>query len=225
LWTGGDKLRSYLPGKYTLYNNYGPTENTVVATCFTVDREYRNIPIGKPIFNNRIHILNPDSMNIQPIGVPGEICIEGDSVARGYLNNPGMTREKFILMLNADCELLKNSPLNTREEKKGDSQKNSNSPIANRQSPIYRTGDIGRWLPDGNIEFIGRIDSQVKVRGYRIELGEIEKQLLSCEEVRDAAVLLLKRNNDVFLCAYIVPVSEGWGIPGDNSIAGQKSGF
>jgi len=150
LLTGGDKLSvSSLEGiNYTFVNNYGPTENTVVATNCLVSKEYNVPPIGKPISNTQVYILNT-GQQLSPIGVTGELYIGGAQVARGYLNNPELTREKFI------------------------SDPFSSDPTAR----IYRTGDLGRWLPDGNIEYQGRMDEQVKIRGYRIELGEIESVL------------------------------------------------
>jgi amino acid adenylation domain-containing protein len=95
LLTAGDKLKIYRPGKYELYNNYGPTESTVAATCFIVDQEYDNIPIGQGISNTTIYILD-QKYRLQPIGVPGELCIAGDGLARGYLNRPDLTAERFV---------------------------------------------------------------------------------------------------------------------------------
>ncbi|MFC2146753.1 amino acid adenylation domain-containing protein, partial [Acidobacteriota bacterium] len=176
--TGGDKLNRFIKKNYDLYNNYGPTENTVVTTSCIVKNETGNIPIGKPIANSRVYILNKDSLQLQPLGVPGELCIAGPGLSRGYLNRPEFTVEKFIEF----------TPLH---------------------SPIYKTGDLARWLPDGNIEFLGRIDFQVKIRGFRIELGEIESRLLKKEEIKEAVVLAKEaRDGDRHLCAYIVSSSE-----------------
>ncbi|MGB7606207.1 MAG: condensation domain-containing protein, partial [Lutisporaceae bacterium] len=159
-------------------NNYGPTENTVVTTSFVVDKEYDNIPIGKPIANTQIYIIDKET-KLQPIGVPGELCIAGESLARGYLNNPELTAEKFI-----------------------------ENPFVKGQR-LYKTGDLARWLPDGNIEFLGRIDKQVKVRGYRIELGEIENQLLSYNDIKEAIVIAKEdKQNNKYLCGYIVAARE-----------------
>ena len=138
LLTGGDKLSAInLEGiHYTLVNNYGPTENTVVATNCAVTGTDKTPPIGKPISNTRIYILSRDK-ELSPVGVSGEICIGGSSLARGYLNKAELTAEKFIK------DPFTNEP-NTR---------------------LYKTGDLGRWLPDVNIEYLGRIDDQVKIRG------------------------------------------------------------
>ncbi|HLP60854.1 MAG TPA: amino acid adenylation domain-containing protein, partial [Candidatus Deferrimicrobium sp.] len=176
LLTGGDKLKSLVKKSYRLYNNYGPTENTVVTTSFPVTEFSPNIPIGKPIANNQVYILDRDN-NLQPVGIPGELCIGGDGVARGYLNRPELTAEKFIDFPDSSYIL--------------------------EGSKLYRTGDLARWLPDGNIEFLGRIDFQIKVRGFRIELGEIENQLLNIENINEAVVLAKEdKNGEKYLCAY-----------------------
>ena len=179
LLVGGDVLstthinqaRKRFPG-LKIINGYGPTENTTFSTTFEVDKEYsHNIPIGKPIANSTVYIIDK-YFNPVPIGVQGELLVGGDGVARGYLNNPGLTREKFIDF---------------------------------QDSTIYRTGDMARWLPDGNIEFLGRIDQQVKLRGFRIELKEIEKHLLEHPGIKDVVVVANEdKSSDKYLCAYIV---------------------
>jgi tyrocidine synthetase-3 len=178
LLTGGDKLKKYRPGDYRLVNNYGPTENTVVTTSFLVDGAYENIPIGRPISNNRIYILDKNG-NLQPIGIPGELCISGGGLAKGYLNNGELAFEKFV-----------EHPFIQGER-------------------MYRTGDLALWLPNGNIEFLGRLDHQVKIRGYRIEPGEIEAQLLRHDFVREVVVSVGEEegNGSKYLCAYWVPVN------------------
>ncbi len=156
-----------------IINGYGPTENTTFSTCHLIDREYEaNIPIGKPISNSKAYII--DRFNkLCPIGAVGELCVGGDGLARGYLNNAELTAEKFI-----------KNPYCTGEI-------------------IYRTGDLARWMPDGNIDFLGRIDHQIKLRGYRIELGEIESKLKSHPNIKEAAVLLKEdSSNNKYLCAY-----------------------
>ncbi|WP_442603414.1 amino acid adenylation domain-containing protein [Paenibacillus sp. KN14-4R] len=178
LLTGADTLRYTENKNYEIYNNYGPTEYTVVSTSFKIDQEYENIPIGKPINNTKIYIVDKNN-NLQPIGVPGEICLSGSGISRGYLNNEDLTKEKFI-----------ENPFESG-------------------TYIYKTGDLGRWLSDGNIEFLGRIDSQVKIRGYRIELGEIESQLLKYEGIKQAVVLDKQDGQgNNYLCAYMVSEEE-----------------
>ncbi len=172
LLAAGDKLRYFEGKSYKVVNNYGPTENTVVTTSFIVDKEYDNIPIGKPISNTQVYIINKEN-KLQPIGVPGELCIAGESLAKGYLNREELTAEKFI-----------------------------ENPFEEGQR-LYKTGDLARWLSDGNIEFLGRIDNQVKIRGYRIELGEIESQLLKYEGIREAIVIAKEAEENKYLCSYI----------------------
>jgi amino acid adenylation domain-containing protein/thioester reductase-like protein len=189
LQTAGDKLKSFVKRDYKMYNLYGPTENTVNATSFVVTEFTANIPIGKPMSNNQIYILDKNDQ-LQPIGIPGELCIGGDSLARGYLNNPELTGEKFTA--------------------------NPYSPPAVFQldgKRLYRTGDLARWLADGNIEFLGRIDYQVKIRGFRIELGEIENQLLRIEDIKETVVIAGEdRSGQKYLSAYIVPQKTGVNI-------------
>jgi amino acid adenylation domain-containing protein len=185
LLTGGDKLNRFVETDYRLHNNYGPTENTVVTTSCPVEAYTENIPIGKPIANSRVYILDKDNLRPQPLGAAGELCIAGDSLSRGYLNRPELTAEKFIRLPYSPTHPL-------------------------THSTIYRTGDLARWLPDGNIEFLGRIDQQVKIRGFRIELGEIERQLAEHREIREAVVVLKgEQEGDKHLCAYVVLAREG----------------
>ena len=163
-------------------NEYGPTEATVACTgyYFHVGRDTnvpQSLPIGKPINNVQIHILNENLKPVKP-GEQGEICVAGVQVARGYLNQPELTKMKFIP-----------DPFS-----------------ANEGQRMYRTGDMGRWLPDGNIEYAGRIDSQVKINGHRVELGEIESILLGSDIVKNAAVEALgNKQGEKELVAYIVP--------------------
>ena len=147
-----------------LLNGYGPTETTTFATTFDIDAAAAQagaIPIGRPIGNTQVRILDEHGQ-LLPFGATGEICIGGDGVARGYLNRPELSAERFI----AD-------PFG------GDAD-----------ARLYRSGDLGRWRADGNIEFVGRNDFQVKLRGFRIEPGEIEARLAACAGVREALVLL-----------------------------------
>ncbi|MCI0471701.1 MAG: non-ribosomal peptide synthetase, partial [Candidatus Aminicenantes bacterium] len=185
LLTGGDKLQVFTPRKYRLSNNYGPTENTVVTTSCLVSEYQDNIPIGKPIYNNRVYILGKNNFQLQPIGVPGELCIGGAGLARGYLNNPELTAEKFVF--------------NNKSYK---SYRTYKSYFLKK---MYRTGDLARWRPDGDIEFLGRIDRQVKIRGFRIELGEIESRLTAEKEIKEAVVIVGESApGDRYLCAYLV---------------------
>ena len=165
--------------KTAVRNLYGPTEDTTYSTISVLENG-KPITIGKPIWNTKIYIVNTDQA-LNPIGVTGEILIGGTGLARGYLNQPELTKEKFI-----------------------------NDPFSGEAGArLYRTGDIGRWLPDGNIEYQGRKDDQVKVRGYRIELGEIESILNGMEEVRQGVVLAKEDNNgNKRLIGYVVPAAE-----------------
>jgi amino acid adenylation domain-containing protein len=178
-----DILRDYASLKKDLQivNSYGPTEATIVSACYLykpADTAGGNVPIGKPIHNVRLYIVN-EHMKLQPIGVPGELCIGGAGLARGYLNNPELTKEKFI-----------------------------DNPFEPGQK-LYRTGDLVKWLPDGNIDFIGRKDHQVKIRGFRIELGEIETKLMAHRQVKQVLVIdKPDSHGNKFLCAYIVSARE-----------------
>lgn len=174
LLTGGDKLVSFTPVNYTVVNNYGPSENTVVATSFIIQQHQHNIPVGKPVDNNQVYILD-SRQQLCPLGITGEICISGDSLARGYWNRPGLTDEKFV----------------PNPFRKG--------------AKMYKTGDLGRWLPDGNIEFAGRKDEQVKIRGHRVEPGEVENALLTFPGIISAVVIAVKKEDGQNeLAAYLV---------------------
>ena len=162
------------PGRRFL-NVYGPTETTICASYMECTDPSRTPPIGKPIPNGRIYVLDPLGRPT-PIGVPGEITIGGIGVARGYLDRPDLTERAFV----AD-------PF-------------SPEPGAR----MYRSGDRGRWLPDGNLEFLGRMDDQVKVRGHRIELGEVEAALAMHDDVRECAVAAHGEGAERRLVAYVV---------------------
>ncbi|SFB47807.1 non-ribosomal peptide synthetase, partial [Clostridium frigidicarnis] len=163
-----------------LINLYGPTEATIDVSYFetTSNFDVNVIPIGKPISNINLYILDKNR-RLQPIGVAGELCISGDGLARGYLNKSELTTEKFV-----------DNPFEPGTK-------------------MYTTGDLAKWLPDGNIEFLGRIDNQVKIRGFRIELGEIENKLLQHEDVKEATVIVIEdKDEDKYICAYIVSEKE-----------------
>lgn len=183
--SGGEPMPRELAAKLLakcklLWNMYGPTETTIYSTLTRVV-EPDSIHIGHPLDNTRIYILDTEQQPV-PIGVPGEIYIAGDGLARGYLHRPELTAEKFITLA-----------------------------CVNRTLPerAYRSGDLARYLPDGSIESLGRIDQQVKIRGYRIELSEIESVLVQHAGVKEAVVLA---RNDVqsetCLVAYVVPQED-----------------
>jgi tyrocidine synthetase-3 len=202
LLTGGDKLSRFTRRSYRLVNNYGPTENTVVTTSFPVEVHQENIPIGKPIDNVQVFILDKGGLGLQPVGIPGELCIAGDGLARGYLNQPELTAEKFV-----------NLAAKSREDTRSFTHQppNPKSYILNPKSQIlYKTGDLAAWLPGGTIGFLGRIDNQVKIRGYRIELGEIESRLAAHPEVKEAVVVTREvLGGEKRLAAYFVPSGRG----------------
>jgi amino acid adenylation domain-containing protein/non-ribosomal peptide synthase protein (TIGR01720 family) len=219
---GGEKARRYLVEKskaqnphVKLINEYGPTETTVTAAAnLSMDETHSGV-IGRPISNVRVYILDSTSrFNLQPVGAAGELCISGDGLARGYLNNPELTAEKYI---NYKLQI----PNKVEKDKDFDAKGVENREDFHHSSFIihrlYRTGDLARWLPDGNIEFLGRIDHQVKIRGFRIELGEIESRLLKHNLVKEVVVIDRAPVNagDKYLCAYIIPhkagVSDGLG--------------
>ncbi|MWC28632.1 non-ribosomal peptide synthetase [Paenibacillus sp. MMS18-CY102] len=161
--SGGDVLKAAhydrLASQARVYNTYGPTEGTVCATYWRCDPEIeKNIPIGSPIDGYNVYIADQRG-KLQPIGVPGEICISGNGVARGYLHNPALTGSKFVP-----------DPYRSGET-------------------MYRTGDVGAWQEDGTIRFEGRNDEQVKIRGYRIDLREIELALQEHASVTEAFVM------------------------------------
>ncbi|WP_198683469.1 non-ribosomal peptide synthetase [Peristeroidobacter agariperforans] len=193
LITGGDVVnpaiaarmlaRQKRPGQ--LINAYGPTEATTYATMFVMEAppsSSDSLPIGRPLANTCVYVLDANQAPV-PVGVIGEIYIGGPGVARGYLNQPQMTAERFV-----------------RDPFSGDAS-----------ARMYRTGDLGRWRADGNLEFHGRNDSQVKIRGFRIELGEIEAQLAEHPEVGEVAVVAREEEpGQKRLVAYIVPREAGF---------------
>jgi surfactin family lipopeptide synthetase A len=162
-----------------LTNLYGPTEATVDVSYFDcpAHNDFENIPIGRPIHNTRFYVIRDGKQ--AAIGETGELCIAGICLARGYLNNPVLTDERFT-----------DNPVNPGER-------------------IYRTGDVARWLPDGNIEYLGREDHQVKIRGLRIELGEIENTIREYPGITDCVALVKKYSENIILIiAYVVCKSD-----------------
>jgi acyl-coenzyme A synthetase/AMP-(fatty) acid ligase len=170
-----------MPAGIQLHNLYGPTEAAVDVTFWECQSKsnLNVVPIGRPIANTQVYILDKN-MTPVPVGIPGELHIGGVQVARGYHNRPELTKEKFI------------------------SDPFSNNPEAR----LYKTGDLTRYLPDGNIEYLGRMDFQVKIRGFRIELGEIEAILCKYPEVREAVVNPWRDQYGQNLAAYIVLQGE-----------------
>ena len=172
-------------GKVRWVTTYGPTEASIIATAYepaisSPEQVPASLPIGRPIANTQIYLLDPE-MNPVPAGAEGELHIGGDGVARGYLNRPEMTAEKFI----AD-------------------------PFSRHAGArLYKTGDLARYLPNGDIEFVGRSDFQVKIRGFRVELGEIEAVLATHPGIRDSVVVAkVDASGDKRLLAYVVPANE-----------------
>lgn len=182
LWllTGGDKLQHVDLDRFNVVNNYGPTEFTVVGTALPLrENKWANVlPIGKPVTNSKAYVLD-DSGQLLPIGVPGELHLAGLGLARGYLNKPNLTSEKFI---------------------------------HNRQTGerMYRTGDMVRWLPDGNLQFLGRKDKQIQIRAYRVELGEIEHHLQRSGLVREATLTIADDSSagGAGIFAHVVPNAD-----------------
>jgi non-ribosomal peptide synthetase component F/acyl carrier protein len=192
----------------TIYNMYGPTETTVWSAVKDLTGRQK-ITIGGPVANTVIYITDR-SRNLQPAGIPGELCIGGDGVVRGYLNRPELTNEKFCLR-RPGGRFLKKLPPWTPRKNFSLEESNDRCPMTNDR--LYRTGDLARWLPDGDIEFLGRIDHQVKIRGFRIEPGEIERRLLEYKNIKEAAVIARENPpGETYLCAYIVPRDTGQGV-------------
>lgn len=179
---GGEPCSAELVAKWTpgrqFWNGYGPTETTICVIGSLCQPNDKKPLIGKPFPNIRVYILDAQNQPLPP-GIPGELCIAGVSLARGYLNRPDLTQEKFI-----EVNLF------------GKSER------------IYKTGDLAKWNYDGNLEYLGRIDDQIKLRGFRIELGEIESVLLQHPSVKEAIVTLYKTENNQSLIAYITGTSN-----------------
>lgn len=189
LITGGEALTPNLMKRFIsqqgrpkyIINAYGPTESTTFATTYLCSDFEGSVPIGKAISTRQLYLLDNQGQLITSPGIAGELHIGGTGLARGYLNNPELTEQRFIEYLH--CE-----------------------PESNNQSYIclYKTGDQVRYLPDGNLEFLGRNDSQVKLRGYRIELAEIENVLIDYPQIDHAVVIVHQQEQNPCLVAYIV---------------------
>jgi fengycin family lipopeptide synthetase D len=198
-----ETVKKKFNGRFKLYNVYGPTETTVWSTLADLTGDHGVLTIGKPLLNTEVYIADRH-YNPVPRGVAGELCIAGEGTAAGYINNPELTAEKFIMPPAARGSFEK-PPLDPAKL-----LFNHYSPITTHQSPLYKTGDLARWLPDGEIQFLGRVDHQVKIRGFRIEPGEIERHLANHEAIKEAVVIAREdNNNDGYLCAYIVPHTPG----------------
>lgn len=167
--------------KLTYINAYGPTESSICATTWIAkseEVEKQSVPIGSPIQNTQIYIVNQTLENV-PCGEIGELCISGIGLARGYWNRPKLTAEKFVT-----------NPFVPGEK-------------------MYRTGDLAKWFPDGTIEYVGRMDHQVKIRGHRVELGEVETVLLRHYKIKEAAVIARKdAHEQAYLCAYFIETEQ-----------------
>ena len=179
------------PAKTAWLNGYGPTETTVISTAYQPDGFVEGeVPIGRPIANTQVYVLDANREPV-PIGVPGELYIGGVGLAEGYLNQPKLTAERFVLL----------SVISEQYSVNGKRLNTDNWP----PNTVYRTGDLVRYRPDGNLEYVGRADNQVKIRGFRIELGEIEACLEQHEHVSETAVLAREDDlNRKRLMAYIV---------------------
>ena len=199
---GGEKAASdrvgawkkIVGGHVRLLNTYGPTETTIAVTACDLGAHApgitpRVIPIGRPMANTKLYVLDPGLRPV-PMGIPGQLHIGGPGVARGYLNRPDLTSEKFIA-----------NPF-------------SDDPGAR----LYQTGDVVRYQADGNMEFLGRVDNQIKIRGFRVELEEIEQALRSHDDVDDC-VVVLREDDDKRLVAYVV-----W-VPGSRAITSELRNF
>lgn len=178
LSVGGEKLVPIKSQKeFNFYNIYGPTESTIIITAFPVCKNFDRVPIGKALYNTKLYVVDKYGRRVPPC-VPGELWVAGHGVSRGYLNRPEQNEKAYI-----------------------------KNPFTDEQGyeRIYRTGDIVRFLPDGNIDFIGRNDGQVKIRGFRIELSEVERIIREFPDIKDATVAAFDEpSGGKFIAAYIV---------------------
>ncbi len=221
-------VRAWAPGR-AFFNAYGPTETTVCASMYRCDPAAASFgawpfggpPIGKPISNFELYVVDPAAgvgLQPQPIGVPGELVIGGVGLAQGYMNRPELTAERFV---QSPFDRTQMTQIGKDPQEPNRSTSWQSTPSASASSHafpaaadrLYRTGDLVRWLPDGAggglLEFLGRIDDQVKVRGFRIELGEIESVLREHPAVQDAVVAVVREGapGDL-LAAYVIPAGE-----------------
>ncbi len=192
LSVAGEKLASIAPPQgYQLHNGYGPTEATIIITVYPITKKDTDVPIGKPLDNVRLYVVDQQGHRL-PVGAMGELWVAGPQVALGYLNRPDKNAEVFI-----------QNPFVTRET--SDTSTTSNTSDSSKYARAYRTGDIVRYLPSGDIQFVGRRDGQVKIRGFRIELKEVEAVIREFPGIKDATVQAFDdENGDKFIAAYIV---------------------
>ena len=176
LSVGGEKLQPLKKPSFRFYNGYGPTECTLYSTCYNITTDYDSSLIGRPLANYQLFVVD-HNMNLVPRGASGELIVAGEGVGRGYLNRPDVNAEKFI----------------TFEVPCGEGKKNFKA---------YRTGDLVRWSNTGDIEFLGRLDNQVKLRGLRIELGEIEARVSAYSGIKTCAVDVKEIAGAQHICCY-----------------------
>jgi amino acid adenylation domain-containing protein len=191
----GDLVNRWVRPGRTFYNGYGPTEGTVTVIIYKCEGTWdRSPPIGKPMYNHQAYVVDRN-LRPAPVGVPGELWVGGAGLARGYLNRPELTAEKFA----------------------------RNPFVDNPKARIYRTGDLVKYLPNGDIEFLGRIDSQVKIRGFRIELGEVETVLGQHPGIKQVVVLAREdAPGQKRLVAYLVPKAEAPTVSDLRSFLGER---
>ena len=178
---GGEKLPAISPPKFKFYNFYGPTECAIFCTGFLVDKQYNDIPIGRANANLKLYIVDENNKRV-PVGATGELLVSGLQVGKGYLNRPDKNKEAFV-----ENPFEKEWPYDR----------------------VYRTGDVVRFLSDGNIQYVGRRDMQVKIRGFRIELTEVEEVIRRFEGIKNVAVVAYDDSAGMkYLVAYVVSDKE-----------------
>lgn len=181
LQSGGDRFKGYRKRHYDIYNEYGPAEFTVISTVYKVEEEDGRVPIGKPIYNTYAYIIDRNE-NLCPPGVPGELCLSGVQISRGYMNKEELTIEKFVP--NPYC-------------------------IDKYTRNLYKTGDLAKWTEDGNIDCIGRMDSQIKINGIRVEIFEIENTINRIPEIKSSVCVARKNERgETYLKAFYVSDEE-----------------